>query len=57
MADIQIFTTHVGSLPGPPGFAATAPKDEQDLRGAVRWVVEQQRAAATSPVSYVGRRR
>jgi 5-methyltetrahydropteroyltriglutamate--homocysteine methyltransferase len=45
MADIQILTTHVGSLPGPPGFNATEPQDEQTLRGAVQWVVGQQRAA------------
>jgi 5-methyltetrahydropteroyltriglutamate--homocysteine methyltransferase len=44
MADIRILTTHVGSLPGPPGFDATAPQDEQALRGAVQWVVGQQRA-------------
>jgi 5-methyltetrahydropteroyltriglutamate--homocysteine methyltransferase len=44
MADIHILTTHVGSLPGPPGFEATAPQDEQALRAAVQWVVVQQRA-------------
>jgi 5-methyltetrahydropteroyltriglutamate--homocysteine methyltransferase len=44
MADIHILTTHVGSLPGPPGFQTTAPQDEQALRAAVQWVVAQQRA-------------
>jgi 5-methyltetrahydropteroyltriglutamate--homocysteine methyltransferase len=51
MADIRILTTHVGSLPGPPGFDPTAPQDEQALRGAVRWVVEQQRAAGLDIVN------
>jgi 5-methyltetrahydropteroyltriglutamate--homocysteine methyltransferase len=44
MADIKILTTHVGSLPGPPDFDATAADDEHALRSAVRWVVDQQRA-------------
>jgi 5-methyltetrahydropteroyltriglutamate--homocysteine methyltransferase len=44
MADIHILTTHVGSLPGPPGFEATASRDERALRAAVQWVVAQQRA-------------
>jgi 5-methyltetrahydropteroyltriglutamate--homocysteine methyltransferase len=44
MADIHVLTTHVGSLPGPPGFDSTAPRDEQALHGAVQWVVAQQRA-------------
>ena len=42
MADIAIQTTHVGSLPGPPDFDATA-QDEQALRSAVRWIVDRQR--------------
>jgi 5-methyltetrahydropteroyltriglutamate--homocysteine methyltransferase len=44
MADIHILTTHVGSLPGPPGFEATASRDERALGAAVQWVVAQQRA-------------
>jgi len=43
MADITIQTTHVGSLPGPPDFDAMA-QDEEALRSAVRWIVDQQRA-------------
>ena len=42
MDDITIKTTHVGSLPGPPDFDATA-QDEQALRSAVRWIVDRQR--------------
>ena len=45
MAGIRIQTTHVGSLPGPPDFDATALHDEETLRAAVEWVVEQQREA------------
>jgi 5-methyltetrahydropteroyltriglutamate--homocysteine methyltransferase len=41
---MMIKTTHVGSLPGPPGFDTAAPHDNEALRGAVRWIVEQQRA-------------
>ena len=44
MADVQIQTTHVGSLPGPPDFDSTAAHDEQALQSAVRWIVDQQRA-------------
>ncbi len=51
MAGDHILTTHVGSLPGPPGFEATAPQDEQALRGAVQWVVERQRAAGLDIVN------
>ena len=43
MADIAIQTTHVGSLPGPADFDATA-QDEQALRAAVRWIVDRQRS-------------
>jgi 5-methyltetrahydropteroyltriglutamate--homocysteine methyltransferase len=43
MADITIQTTHVGSLPGPTDFDAMA-QDEEALRSAVRWIVDQQRA-------------
>ena len=43
MADITIQTTHVGSLPGPPDFDAMA-QNEEALRSAVRWIVDQQRA-------------
>jgi len=41
---VKILTTHVGSLPGPPGFDPAAPGSESELRAAVSWVVEQQRA-------------
>src|SRR5690349_1684780 len=39
----HILTTHVGSLPGPSGFDP-ATSDEETLRAAVRWVVDEQRA-------------
>lgn len=39
---MRIQTTHVGSLPGPPEFDAVAPDDDA-LRSAVRWVVDEQR--------------
>src|SRR5262245_48308863 len=39
----RILTTHVGSLPGPPGFDARATEDENALRAAVGWVVARQR--------------
>jgi 5-methyltetrahydropteroyltriglutamate--homocysteine methyltransferase len=42
---MRIKTTHVGSLPGPAGFDPTAEHSGDDLRRAVQWVVEQQRAA------------
>src|SRR5262249_55254360 len=41
---VKIKTTHVGSLPGPPGFDPTLPLSEADLASAVAWVVERQRA-------------
>lgn len=40
----KVRTTHVGSLPGPPGFDPTAPLGDAELRAAVAWVVEQQRS-------------
>jgi len=40
---MRILTTHVGSLPGPPGFDP-ATHDSEVLRRAVDWVVDQQRA-------------
>jgi 5-methyltetrahydropteroyltriglutamate--homocysteine methyltransferase len=40
---VKIKTTHVGSLPGPPGFDPTLPITEADLASAVAWVVERQR--------------
>ena len=47
----RILTTHVGSLPGPPGFdAITTPADAQ-LAEAVRWVVDEQRAAGLEIVN------
>ena len=41
---MRILTTHVGSLPGPPGFDPVSP-DDASLRSAVEWVVAEQRAA------------
>jgi len=41
----RILTTHVGSLPGPPGYDAASAHDDAALRAAVDWVVAQQRAA------------
>ena len=41
---MKILTTHVGSLPGPPDFDASAAHDDVALRSAVQWVVDQQRA-------------
>ena len=41
---MKILTTHVGSLPGPPGFDPVSP-DDAALRSAVEWVVAEQRAA------------
>jgi len=41
---VKILTTHVGSLPGPPGFDPVSP-DDAALRAAVEWVVAEQRAA------------
>jgi len=40
---MKILTTHVGSLPGPEGFASTGEHDEGTLRRAVEWVVGRQR--------------
>src|SRR4051812_18362608 len=42
---MKFLTTHVGSLPGPETFSATAEHDEASLRGAVEWVVARQREA------------
>ena len=41
---MKVLTTHVGSLPGPPGFDPAVELTEGPLREAVKWVVEQQRA-------------
>jgi 5-methyltetrahydropteroyltriglutamate--homocysteine methyltransferase len=41
---MNILTTHVGSLPGPPTFNPTNLNDEEALHNAVHWVVDQQRA-------------
>lgn len=41
---MRILTTHVGSLPGPPGFEPLG-SDDDALRAAVEWVVAEQRAA------------
>src|SRR3954463_12244448 len=42
---MKFLTTHVGSLPGPETFNATAEHDEASLRAAVEWVVARQREA------------
>lgn len=41
---MKVRTTHVGSLPGPPGFDPSASLPDEDLRRSVRWVVDQQRS-------------
>jgi len=41
---VKILTTHVGSLPGPPGFDPTAAMSDAQLAQAVAWVVREQRA-------------
>ncbi len=40
----RIRTTHIGSLPEPPGFQADGSASDEELRGAVQWIVEKQRA-------------
>ena len=47
---VKIPTTHVGSLPGPPGFDPVAP-DDATLRTAVDWVVAEQRAAGLDVIN------
>ena len=47
---MKILTTHVGSLPGPPGFDPAAP-DDAALQAAVEWVVAQQRAVGLDIVN------
>src|SRR3954465_742280 len=42
---MKFLSTHVGSLPGPETFNATAEHDEASLRVAVEWVVARQREA------------
>jgi 5-methyltetrahydropteroyltriglutamate--homocysteine methyltransferase len=42
---MKILTTHVGSLPAPADFDATAEHDDRSWRAAVRWVVDRQREA------------
>ena len=42
---MSILTTHVGSLPGPPGFDPTIEHDAAAWHDAVAWVVAEQRAA------------
>ncbi|HVZ23067.1 MAG TPA: hypothetical protein VG871_18465, partial [Vicinamibacterales bacterium] len=39
---MRILTTHVGSLPGPPGFDPTGLHAAEQLSDAVRWVVARQ---------------
>jgi 5-methyltetrahydropteroyltriglutamate--homocysteine methyltransferase len=41
---LTIYTTHVGSLPGPEGFDPVGPHTDDDLRRSVQWVVDQQRS-------------
>ena len=41
---MKIPTTHVGSLPGPSGFNSAAAHDDEQLRSAVQWIVDRQRA-------------
>ena len=48
---MKVLTTHVGSLPGPPGFDAGAPSDDGALTRAVRSVVDEQRAAGLDIVN------
>jgi 5-methyltetrahydropteroyltriglutamate--homocysteine methyltransferase len=48
---MKILTTHVGSLPGPPGFDTDALSEDGALTDAVRWVVEEQRAAGLDIVN------
>jgi 5-methyltetrahydropteroyltriglutamate--homocysteine methyltransferase len=47
----RILTTHVGSLPGPPGFAADGKEPDDALRDAVAWVVARQREAGIDVVN------
>ena len=42
---MKILTTHVGSLPAPADFDATAEHDDGSWRTAVRWIVDRQREA------------
>jgi 5-methyltetrahydropteroyltriglutamate--homocysteine methyltransferase len=41
---MRILTTHVGSLPGPPGFDVVTSHDNEPLRTTVQWIVDRQRA-------------
>jgi 5-methyltetrahydropteroyltriglutamate--homocysteine methyltransferase len=41
---MSILTTHVGSLPAPPNFNPMTLHDEEALRSAVHWIVDEQRA-------------
>ena len=41
---MRIRTTHVGSLPGPATFNPADLHDEEAVRSAVHWIVDQQRA-------------
>jgi 5-methyltetrahydropteroyltriglutamate--homocysteine methyltransferase len=41
---MKIRTTHVGSLPGPPGFEPAIARTDEDLQRSVRWVVDEQRS-------------
>ncbi len=48
---MKTLTTHVGSLPGPPGFDPTAPLTDAAMREAVAWVVAQQRSVGLDIVN------
>src|SRR5687767_4247049 len=48
---MKIRTTHVGSLPGPPDFDPTTSHTDDELRRAVRWVVDRQRSAGLDIVN------
>ena len=47
---MKILTTHVGSLPGPADFN-TSTHDQAEMRRAVQWVVEQQRATGLDVIN------
>jgi len=48
---VSILTTHVGSLPGPPGFDPTIEHDAAAWHDAVAWVVAEQRAAGVDIIN------
>jgi 5-methyltetrahydropteroyltriglutamate--homocysteine methyltransferase len=48
---MRIRTTHVGSLPGPPDFDASASASDEQLRRSVQWVVDRQREAGLDVIN------